>query len=143
HTTAFAAPGETSATPNPYLSAGGERMIEPHRSLEESWFGLKCDLTPGMWERSVEIELAGQRARALAPEDTLLHLAVHLMFHLIMGSPSFVQLADLSVYLDQCKVDWPAFLNRARQLRASGYAYGALYLAVQVLHAPVPSDVLQ
>ena len=130
-------------TPNPYLSGGGDRMIEPHRSLEESWFGLKCDLTPGMWERSAEIEIAGQCARALSPEDNLLHLCVHLAFHLIMGSPSFVQLADLSVFISRCPVGWGAFLDRARALRASGYAYAALRLAAHVLAAPVPADVLQ
>jgi hypothetical protein len=131
------------STPNPYLSGGGDRMIEPHRSLEESWFGLKCDLTPGMWERSVEIEIAGQCARALSPEDNLLHLCVHLAFHLIMGSPSFVQLADLSVFVNRCPVGWGDFLDRARALRASGYAYAALRLAVLTLGVPVPADVLQ
>jgi hypothetical protein len=131
-----------TATPNPYLSSAGDRMIEPHRSLEESWFGLRCDLTPGMWERSVEIDWAGQRARTLAPEDTLLHLAVHLMFHLIMGSPSFVQLADLAVFLEEREVDWPAFLSRARQRRASGYAYAALRLAAQTLNARTSPEVL-
>src|SRR5574341_767295 len=131
------------STPNPYLSGGGDRMIEPHRSLEEAWFGLRCDLTPGMWERSAEIEIAGGRARALSPEDNLLHLCVHLVFHLIMGSPSFVQLADLSVFVSRCPVEWGAFLDRARALRASGYAYAALRLAAQVLAVPVPADVLQ
>jgi hypothetical protein len=141
HIHTFKRPSASAATPNPYLSSGGERMIEPHRSLEEAWFGLRCDLTPGMWERSVEIELAGARARTLAPEDTLLHLAVHLMFHLIMGSPSFVQLADLAVFLEEREVDWPAFLARARQLRASGYAYAALRLAAQTLNARLPPEV--
>jgi hypothetical protein len=129
-------------TPNPYLSSAGARMIEPHRSLEESWFGLKCDLTPGIWERSVEIEIVGQGARALSPEDNLLHLCVHLVFHLIMGSPSFVQLADVSVFLSRCPVDGKFFLTRARDRRASGYAYAALRLAADVLAAPIPPDVL-
>ncbi len=131
------------STPNPYLSGGGDRMIEPHRSLEEAWFGLRCDLTPGMWERSIEIDIAGGRARALSTEDNLLHLCVHLAFHLIMGSPSFVQLADLSVFVSRCPVEWGAFLDRARDLRASGYAYAALRLAAQALAVPVPAGVLQ
>ncbi len=142
HTSTFKRADEEQGTPNPYLSASGSRMIEPHRSLEESWFGLKCDLTPGMWERSVEIEIAGGRARALAPEDTLLHLSVHLLFHLIMGSPSFVQLVDLGVFLERCPVDWEAFLARARALRATGYAYAALRLAHNELAAPVPPEML-
>jgi hypothetical protein len=142
HTSTFQRPAGAGATPNPYLSASGSRMIEPHRSLEESWFGLKCDLTPGMWERSQPIEIAGRPARALAPADTLLHLCVHLTFHLIMGSPSFVQLADLAVFTERVKVDWLDFQTRARDLRATGYAYAAARLANQTLAASFPSEVL-
>ncbi|MGH2523876.1 MAG: nucleotidyltransferase domain-containing protein [Anaerolineales bacterium] len=129
-------------TPNPYLSSNGSRMIEPHRSLEESWFGLKCDLTPGMWERSVEIEIAGAHARALSHEDMLLHQCVHLAFHLIMGAPSFVQLADLLVFVERVPLDWAAFVARAKELHASGYAYAALRLAARELAMPIPADVM-
>src|SRR5262249_33557038 len=87
-------------------------------------------------------EIAGQAARALAPADVLLHLAVHLAFHLIMGSPSFVQLADLLVFTQQVKLDWGDFTSRARALPAAGYAYGAARLAVEVLGAPFPPTVL-
>ena len=146
HTSTFARAGSAAgaaATPNPYLSGGAAVMIEPHRSLEESWFGLKCDLTPGMWQRSQPVEVAGQPARALAPADNLLHLCVHLAFHLIMGSPSFVQLVDLMVFAGRPELDWDDFLARAAELRASGYAYAALRLAADTLAAPVPLPVLQ
>jgi hypothetical protein len=142
HTSTFQRTDGSAATPNPYLSATGSRMIEPHRSLEESWFGLKCDLTPGMWDRSQAIEIAGRSARALAPADNLLHLCVHLTFHLIMGSPSFVQLVDLAVFTGTVKVDWVDFQGRARGLRAAGYAYAAARLASQALAAPFPDEVL-
>ncbi len=142
HTRTFQRPDGAAATPNPYLSASGSRMIEPHRSLEESWFGLKCDLTPGMWERSQAIEIAGCHARALAPADALLHLCVHLTFHLIMGSPSFVQLADLAVFTERVKVDWDEFQVRTRHRRASGYAYAAARLARESLAASFPAEVL-
>jgi hypothetical protein len=143
HIHTFRRAGDLASTPNPYLSAAGDRMIEPHRSLEESWFGLKCDLTPGMWERSAETEIAGQRARALSPEDTLLHVGVHLAFHLIMGAPSFVQLVDVATLVTRRAPAWDDFLARARALRASGYCYAALRLAAHSLSAPVPPGVLQ
>jgi hypothetical protein len=142
HTSTFQRQSQPSVTPNPYLSAGGSRMIEPHRSLEESWFGLRCDLTPGMRARSQPIQIAGVSARTLAPADGLLHLCVHLTFHLIMGAPSFVQLADLAVFTQQAEVDWDDFVSRARDLRAAGYAYAAARLAQQVLAAPFPPAVL-
>jgi len=142
HTSTFQRTEQAAATPNPYLSASGSRMIEPHRSLEEAWFGLKCDLTPGMWARSQPIELAGCPARGLAAADALLHLCVHLTFHLIMGSPSFVQLLDLAVFTQAATMDWDDFLARARELRATGYAYAAARLASQTLAAPFPPSVV-
>jgi hypothetical protein len=141
HTATFRRAGR-AATPNPYLSAGPGPMIEPHRSLEEAWFGLRCDLTPGMWERSVEAQAAGRPARALRPEDNLLHLSVHLAFHLIMGAPSFVQLADLGVFLERVSVDWPDFTARAVERRAAGFAYAGLRLGGAALNAAVPEEVL-
>lgn len=142
HTSTFQRAGGPAATPNPYLSARGGHMLEPHRSLEESWFGLRCDLTPGMWDRSQPITLAGQPARALAPADALLHLAVHLTFHLIQGSPSFVQLADIATFTQRVAVPWDDLLARARALRASSFVYAGLRLGHQVLGAPVPPEVL-
>jgi hypothetical protein len=135
--------GAAAATPNPYLSANASHMIEPHRSLEESWFGLRCDLTPGAWLRSQPIEIAGQPARALSAADNLIHLCVHLTFHLIMGAPAFVQLADIGVYLDRVSLDWEAVVARARDLRAAGYVYAALRLGHEALAAPVPAGSLQ
>ena len=143
HTSTYQRAGAGPATPNPYLSADGSRMIEPHRSLEESWFGLRCDLTPGMWARSLPATLAGQPARVLCPADVLLHLCVHLTYHLIQRSPSFVQLVDLAVFTDRVSVDWDDFLVRAAELHASGYAYAAARLSVQALAAPFPLAVLQ
>jgi hypothetical protein len=143
HTSTFQPKMRPAATPNPYLSADGSRMIEPHRSLEESWFGLRCDLTPGMWERSLTTTLAGRPARVLSPADALLHLCVHLTYHLIQRSPSFVQLADLAVFAGRVHVDWDDFVARTRALGASGYAYAAARLAVQTLSAPIPPEVVR
>ncbi|MCC7358335.1 MAG: nucleotidyltransferase family protein [Anaerolineales bacterium] len=142
HTSTFKRAEAATATPNPYLSARGGHMLEPHRSLEESWFGLRCDLTPGVWDRSLPVTLAGRPARALAPADALLHLAVHLTFHLIQGSPSFVQLADISVFAQRVAVPWDDLLARARARRASGFVYAGLRLGHEVLGAPIPPDVL-
>lgn len=143
HTSTFRRSDGAMPTPNPYLSGDPSRMIEPHRSLEESWFGLRCDLTPGMWARSRPQTLAGQPARVLCPADALLHLCVHLTFHLVQRSPAFVQLADLVVFTERVPIDWDDFLARVRDLRASGYAYAAARLAVNVLEAPFPPEVVQ
>ncbi|MCA9919232.1 MAG: nucleotidyltransferase family protein, partial [Anaerolineales bacterium] len=105
HTSTFRRVGAEngSATPNPYLSAGLDRTIEPHSSLEESWFGLKVDMTPGVRDRvdTAVLTPTAPACHVLNPTDLLHHICLHFSFHLIQGAPSFVQLTDLLVITNQ------------------------------------------
>lgn len=140
HTSTYQRPAESAATPNPYLSTESERMIEPHSSLEESWFGLKVDITPGVRERAVETVLAGQPTRVLSNEDLVLHLCVHLCFHLIAGAPAMVQLLDLKA-MTQLNVNWAAVASRARATRATPFVLAAFALAHKLLNVPLPAEI--
>lgn len=133
-----------SATPNPYLSAGLDRTIEPHTSLEESWFGLKVDITPGIRERVDTAVLSPNTppCQVLNPTDLLHHICLHFCFHLIQGAPSFVQLTDLLAITLANKVDWAIFLQRVAEARTAGYVLAALTLAQKLIGAPIPADVL-
>lgn len=143
HTSAFRKPRGDGATPNPYLSAERERTVEPHVSLEESWYGLRADITPGVWERSVPIDVNGHTARALCATDLMLHLSIHLTFHLIMGWPSLVQLIDLLIVSGRLTpAEWVEVVRRARERNVSGFIYAALRLAQRALAAPIPESAL-
>lgn len=143
HTSSFhPTSGATAATTNPYLSATGERTIEPHQSLEESWFGLKVDITSGIRERAEEVTLAGRPCRALCAEDLLLHLCLHFCFHLIQGAPAMVQLTDLLVVANSGEVDWEVFTARARDYNAAPYAMAGVHLGQTLLSLPVPQTTL-
>jgi hypothetical protein len=142
HTSTFRRTDQASgATSNPYLSANNDRTVEPHTSLEESWFGLKVDITPGIRERSERVELAGLPCLVLSREDLLLHIALHFCFHLIQGAPAMVQLSDLLAITQAEGVDWDVFVARAHQHRAEPYAYAGLKLAHDLLGAPSPDPV--
>lgn len=144
HTSTFRPPRPDDPTPNPYLSSLTGRTIEPHTSLEESWYGLHADITPGVWERSIPIDVRGHAARALCADDLLLHLGVHLTFHLIMGYPSMVQLLDLLFVTRQLQnqIHWEAVVSRAIERRAAPFVYAAFHLAERTLGAPLPRHVL-
>ena len=142
HTSTFRRPSGQAATPNPYLSTAAERTVEPHVSLEESWFGLAIDITPGMRDRAVEAELGGQPCRVLAREDVLLHVCVHFCFHLIMGAPSMVQLVDLLTIIRAGSLDLPVFTRRAIDCHAAPFALAALTLAHNLVGGAVPVEVI-
>ncbi|MCB9007402.1 MAG: nucleotidyltransferase family protein [Ardenticatenaceae bacterium] len=173
HTSTFRREGASkpSATPNPYLSASLDRTIEPHSSLEESWFGLKVDITPGIRERVDTAVLANHPCQVLNPTDLLHHICLHFSFHLIQGAPSFVQLTDLlvitqnptsgrflglsgsfikppgSLFSEEWassvhKVDWGIFLQRVAEAKSAGYVLAALTLAQKLVGAPLPEHIL-
>jgi hypothetical protein len=144
HVSTYRRAGNQGATPNPYLSPGADRTVEPHGSLEESWFGLKIDMTPGVWDRAVPITLHHQPAYCLSTGDLLLHLIVHAVFHVIMGASVFVQLYDIAQVLAKrpAELDWPQFLSLAGQAGAQPLAYAGLYWAKTVYKAPVPDAPL-
>ena len=144
HLSTYRRAGNNAATPNPYLSAVGDRMVEPHGSLEESWFGLKVDVTPGVWQRAVPLALHGQPACRLSANDMLLHLAVHAAFHVIMGAVVFVQLYDIGrvicTWADE--IEWPQLVNQTRKTGAEPFVYAALYWANTLYRAQIPPEIL-
>lgn len=141
----------TTSTANPYLFADDSFHLEPHTSLTESWFGLRLELGDDIWDRAVAWELEGAPALALHPTDCLLHVAAHLIFHLLMGKPALIQLYDLRRLLeafpdlafDRPTAGHPGLYCRAQATGASAHLYGALRLAQAAYAAPVPAAWLQ
>jgi hypothetical protein len=73
----------------------------------------------------------------------LLHHCLHYCFHLIQGSPSMVQLADLLAVCQPTGLQWPIFVERTNSYQAAPYALAALTLAHKLLAAPIPDTTLQ
>jgi hypothetical protein len=144
HLSTYRRTGNHGETPNPYLSAGGDRMVEPHGSLEESWFGLKVDITPGVWARAVPISLHGQPAFRLSTSDMMLHLAVHAAFHVIMGASVFVQLYDIGRVIETwpAELNWTEIINLTKKANAQSFVYAGLYWARELYGAAIPDTPL-
>lgn len=143
HTSTYKRPSPTASTPNPYLSTLADRHVDPHGSLEECWFGLCTDLTPGVWERAYRYQVQKTPAWALSPNDLYLHVTIHLIYHLLMGKPSFVQLYDVLMVNRHFAglLDWDWLANRALAIDAAAFLAAGNQLASAMLGAPVPADV--
>jgi hypothetical protein len=119
-------------------------MVEPHGSLEESWFGLKVDISPGVWERALPLTLHGQPAYRLSTSDLLIHLAVHAAFHVIMGAPVFVQLYDIGRVIEtwSAELNWAQVLTLTRQVKAEAFVFAGFNWAKKLYGSPIPDSVL-
>ena len=97
--------------------------------------------TEGLWERSVEATLLDRRVRTLAPEDTLLHLAIHRT-RSALRLRWLVDVAEL-VRRDGERLDWSAYLARARAAGARTASWVVLALARDLLGANPPERVMR
>lgn len=79
-----------------------------------------------VWDRAIKIQVAGETALGLCPEDLLLYLAVHLAVH--HGLAGLLWYWDLALILDHWggRLDWQAVLERASRWRVRSALYFAL-----------------
>ena len=119
-----------------FLHSGALQVrLELHRGL---WAPDQFRPVEGLWERTAEVEFRGQPVRALAPEDMLLHLAIH-------RSRSALRLrflCDVAEVLRRYRdvLDWDELIHRAAAVRAQTTLAVSLRLSSDLLGAPVPAE---
>ncbi|MBM4459719.1 MAG: nucleotidyltransferase family protein [Chloroflexi bacterium] len=126
------------------LHLGEIQMIAPPAAgggLVELHWGV----FPGVWlqqiaavpeaelrARAVPIVAAGRPALALAPEDAVIHVAVHLAVNHQMAAPWLRGLLDMAL-LARGGVDWLAITERAQAWRVATAVWLPLHLAAGLL----------
>jgi hypothetical protein len=126
-----------------YLKKGRITIfVEPHWLLGPPYpYAGRVDMG-SLWQRAREVNVAGIDALILSPEDSLLHLCLHLFKHRYGGwLASACDIAELT-HLHEGKLDWEAFLSWVFKFRLYLPVRYSLRRAVQLFHPPVPSFVL-
>lgn len=124
----------------PSFERPGATCIEVHMRIERPSAGFSIDHT-GLWERARHWPLGGRPLLALSPEDLLLHLCLHGMYHhgFRVGLSA---LTDIARVVRVEPLAWDSFVERAGCWRASSTAFYGLELARRMLGAEVPDAVL-
>jgi hypothetical protein len=117
--------------------------IEGWNTLDHQPSPLAVDVD-GLWRRAERTTLVGVECLALAPEDLLLHLCVHLSAHHGFCSNGIRSLCDIAEVARHFGADlnWDDVRDRARVWGAANCVYVCLRLARDYLAAPVPDAVL-
>jgi hypothetical protein len=114
-------------------------VVEVHRGLTNPIIFSIDELA--LWKNSrPHPGFASERVRVLSPEDNILHLAVHGYRHLDVMNHNLVDAHELICGQDP---DWPVILHNAEGWRARGALYMLLKSARDILHTPVPAEVLK
>lgn len=96
---------------------------------------------PGVWIRSREAVVSGEKVRVLSPEDELLHLVIHANRH---GCTRLKWLVDIAESLRQSTgIDWELFVEIARKEKVTAIIYMTLKHIEHLLKSSmVPRDVM-
>jgi hypothetical protein len=126
-----------------YRLPGKELYVEIHWTLIRADYPFDIDLD-GQWERARPAVIGNSAVWVQAPEDLLLHLCLHAgKDHLFENGLKF--LCDLTETIGhyEKEMDWDQVLFRSRQWGIEKSVYLTLRLAVELLKASVPEDLMK
>jgi hypothetical protein len=118
----------------PFFSRDLKLMVGTH-------WGLITPLAPytldydAIWSRVVDIDFYGHPAKAMAPEDNLHHLCVHLPYY----KCGLRELADIANIVRHHPIDWDLFAAEMTKAKTENLVYHALSL----VHAVWPMPAVQ
>ena len=116
------------------------KVVELHWRFTPRHFPFPLVET-GLWNRLGSVDLPGQKALNLSPEDMLLLLCVHGSKHCW---ERLMWICDIAALISaEPDLDWDGALRRARQLRVARMVFVGLLLADEVLQAAVPEGPLR
>lgn len=117
---------------------GPDVPIELHWRFQPAFFSLPVAMNH-VWERTVEVDLAGGRVRTPGPVDTMVVLAVHGAAH---AWERLLWVCDVSAAASRLgHADWEALLIEAERLGLRRIVGLALALAEGLMGAPLPPEV--
>lgn len=118
----------------------GMSIVELHWSIASRFFMFPFD-GDRFWSRLVEMDLAGRKVLALAPEDLLLILCVHGAKDLWERLEWICGIAELvRAHRD---INWEAVRQHAKELGAERILFLGLFLARQFFEADLPDHVVK
>lgn len=120
----------------------GGVLVELHWSPFPGWWLQRTAAVDGaaLWAR-VE-PLGGSAAGQLSPEDTVLHLAVHLGINHQFGMYPLRSLMDIARTAQTRPVDWAVVARRARQWRVASVTWCTLALLQTLIGVDGVDDAL-
>ncbi len=128
-----------------YINQGKKIMIDMHWGIVPSIIPFQVDINK-FWENAQPVKIAGIETLMPAPEDSLLHLCLHLDEHINISNaphPQFKGYSDIVAVIMHYeeKINWKYLVESSKNYGIEEPVYHGLYIASK-LGAFVPSDVL-
>jgi Uncharacterised nucleotidyltransferase len=114
----------------------GKNLLELQWALQPRFYAVDFAME-GLFERAVEVTVAGRRVKTPSPEDLLLVLSIHAAKH-VWGR--LIWLCDI-VQISQRKLDWEWILGQAKELGIERILHVTLILVNRLLDAKIPAKI--
>ena len=122
-----------------FFSAGGIGAVDVHWKLTPRSFRF-APTEESFWRRARAVELEVGTVTAIAPEDLLLYMCVHAAKH------GWIQLGSICNVAETLRarpaIDLMAILDEATTLGSRRMFLTGIYLAHELVGAPVPEDLV-
>ena len=128
------APGQYAFAPS-----GTHRFVELHTERTLRYFSHPLNLDE-MNSRAIQLEIGGQKVHTFSVEDLLVMLCVHGAKHFWERLAWIVDIAQLITVQE---VDWTLLLQIAAKTESTRLLLLGLYLAHELVAAPLPQSVLE
>lgn len=130
---------------------------EYHRELLDGhtlWLELQWRPVAGRWIRPDQepaaeeliarsLSIPGTAVRLLAPEDSLLQVALHTAKHSYVRAPGFRLHLDVEHIVRYQTINWDLFLSRVQALQVKTPVYFSLVIPKALFDTPIPDEVLR
>lgn len=127
----------------PYNNPAKSMVIEVHRNIVKpnGLFRINAD---ELWERANPMSFGDIDTETLSPEDTIIHLCLHLSY-----DGNFVgnirALADICRVIEKFgdRINWDWLVEEAQRNEFARFMYYPLFLAADSMNAQIGMDVLE
>src|SRR5580700_3362402 len=118
-------------------SPAGKNLLELQWALQPRFYAVDFDMD-GLFERAVNVAVAGRRVKTPSPEDLLLVLSVHAAKH-VRGR--VIWLCDIAQIVKLENLDWDGVRSRAGELGIGRILHITLLLARRFLTVSIPEPI--
>jgi hypothetical protein len=118
-------------------SPAGRNLLELQWALEPHFFAVDFDMD-GLFQRAVNVTVAGRRVKTPSAEDLLLVLSVHAAKH-VWGR--LIWLCDIEQILKLGNLNWESVQAHARKFGIERILHVTLLLVNRLLATAIPSPI--
>ena len=118
-------------------SPAGQNFLELQWALQPRFYAVDFDMDK-LFQRAVNVTVAGRDMKTLSPEDLLLVLSVHAAKHVW---ERLIWLCDIARIIRLANLDWTAVQSRTRQYGIKRILHITLLLTNRFLAEPIPKSI--